>query len=825
MPSSNSPSSLRVTLFYSYSHKDIQYKNEVEKTLATLKERGFLRDWSDSHIVPGQVISATLRSKLSECDIIAFLLSPDFLDSAECRKEWNDAKTMADSGHLVFRVPIIVRPCAWKDFLGNDDVKALPWDGKPVSDYQNADAAWQEVYEGIKSVIVRLRATFTPKPAFLRHLNIADIPASQPLTIDDIFVFPRLIQRDLTFGPDRIREHAISSVDQLRRCGHSIVHGQDKSGKTSLAKHLTRSLIDASKPVLFADLSTATGPLGRKFLQRAYEDTFNGDYSLWRQQNEKTLILDNMTDAPHLLKFLTRCAEVFQHIYLFVSSDIFHSFLIDEPRLGQFTQIRLEPLTLTQQEQLIRKRLTFIDNGDFLTDGYIDQAEDRVNSIIISNRIVPRYPFFILSILQTYDTSMPTKAPITSYGHCYYVFIIASLQRAGISEADEAINSCFNFAEQLALATFQARASSSRSLDFSTFQNTYRSQYFIETSVLSRLTHKDYGIISNNGEFKTAYMYYFFLGRVLATNSALAKEYVPELCDHSDIEANYLTLLFAIHHAIDDAIIEDIMIRTMVDLEDITPATLREDETSRFVGVVSDLPESVLTSKPVEEERAREREATHDLDGGEDEEPVTPYDRQNDRIPNRTLRVLKSNRILGQVLRTQYGKLPKSQIEDIVEAIADSSLRLVNQALGSQEEIGRFARHIHARKPSADLAEVRRLVTFLSFLWTIGNIEHAVHAVNVPSIREAVERVVTRNDNPAYDIFGYFYQLDSGEELTVEGRDRLAELYMCHRDQFVKRVLSIRTQVYMNTHRSRTSIEQSICSVLGIKYVPRLKVP
>ena len=74
----------------------------------------------------------------------------------------------------------------------------------------------------------------------------------------------------------------------------------------------------------------------------------------------------------------------------------------------------------------------------------------------------------------------------------------------------------------------------------------------------------------------------------------------------------------------------------------------------------------------------------------------------------------------------------------------------------------------------------------------------------------------------AYDIFGYFCKLDSGEALTSNIRDHLDELYKKHRDDVVKRVLSLRTQSYMNTHRSKTSVEQSICSVLEIQYRPRL---
>ena len=818
-------SHLRIALFYSYSHKDIQYKEDMETILSTLRNQGFLKEWSDAQIMPGQSISAAIRAKIPESDIVVFLLSPDFLGSAECIKEWELAKASASCGRLVFRVPIIVRDCPWQDFLGDDDVKALPLDGKAIATYPSSDSAWNEVYEGIKSVVESLRTTYTPKATFLDELQNADIPSSKPLSLDDIFVFPRLIEYSYASSNNIITESPISSLIQLRTRRYSIIYGEDKSGKTALARHLAYALVKESQPVLFVDLGTVTVRINDKHLQKLYEDQFNGDYQLWQQQDNRTLVIDNVTETPRILDFISESSNEFSHIYLFVSSDLFHSFLSDEVRLAEFHQIRLEPLTHTQQEILIRNRLTTLEIDDRITDGFVDHVEDRVNSIIISNKIVPRYPFFVLSILQTYDASMPHSLPITSYGHCYYIFIVASLLRAGISEADDAVNASFNFAEQLALATFLSnREANDEPFDFDTFKAQYGADYFMETSLLNRLTHKDFGIIASDGTFKTKYMYYFFLGKLLATSSDLAEEYLPELCEHSYDNGNFLTLLFAIHHATDDEIIADIILRTMVDVEDVPAATLSADETSRFASIVSELPESVLSGDSVEHERARERRTKEVFEDVQDDDSEVEAGEDREQKPARIiLRVLKNNRLLGQVLRNQYGKLRKNQIEEIVETITDSSFRLINLLLKDDDEIRNLTLHIQARWPDADLDEVQRLLTLLSFLWAMTNIEQAVHAVSVSSIRDAVHSVVERNGTPAYEIFGYFCELDSGDTLTREISNNLDRLYSRHQDNFVKRVLSIRTQWYMNTHRSKMSVEQSICSVLRIQYKPRLE--
>ena len=177
-------------------------------------------------------------------------------------------------------------------------------------------------------------------------------------------------------------------------------------------------------------------------------------------------------------------------------------------------------------------------------------------------------------------------------------------------------------------------------------------------------------------------MYYYFLGKFLTGNSRLGIPVINEMCINSHREANYLTLLFAIHHTTDNSIIEDLLLRTAEKLKEV-------------------------------------------------------------------LRVL-------------------------------------------------------------------------SFVWIMVNIEQVVEAFNIPEIREAIESAVDKNATPAYDLIGYFSRLDSATELTNRERDSLESLLKKHDDLFVQRVLSIRTQSYMNTHRSRAQIEQAVCSLLDIRYRPRL---
>ena len=148
----------------------------METALSLLKRNKLLKDWSDLNILPGQTIPKEVKEKMNEANILAFLLSPDFIASDECMKEWEYAKEFTAKGKPIFRIPIILRDCPWKDLLRNDNVKALPNDGKAVTNFDSKDTAWMQVYDGIKAVINQLKKNPTPESKFRTEVeNINDL--------------------------------------------------------------------------------------------------------------------------------------------------------------------------------------------------------------------------------------------------------------------------------------------------------------------------------------------------------------------------------------------------------------------------------------------------------------------------------------------------------------------------------------------------------------------------------------------------------------------------------------------------------------------------
>ena len=622
-------------------------------------------------------------------------------------------------------------------------MKALPEDAQPITTYENEDEAWQQVYLGVKKVINQLKRTFTIKERFRTELEQTDFLSQTRVKLQDIFVFPNLTSY-LSKSTEDI-DQVVRTVEDILSNPFTLIHGEQLSGKTALCRHLVLKLVDDFRPVLYMDLKQSGHVVNTRIFQSVYENQFNGDYSLWVKQDDKTIILDNLPKSPQAVDLLSQVVEQFDRVVVTLSSDIFYAYYRDEDRIAGFREIKILPLTHSKQEHLIRNRSNILDCDRNVSDGQIDDLERRVNSIVISNRVLPRYPFYILSILQTYEAFMPSNLSVTSYGHCHYVVIIAHLFRSGISKSDDEINSCFNFAEHLAFEIYR-QGSAQCHVDgqlTGSFIKQYQRHFIINDSTLNRLFDPDYGLVTSLGQFRNSYMYYYFLGKYLANNSTNHPDVMEELLEKSFLPANCLIIISIIHHTNDDEILDDIVVRTMCALDSIRPSTLDRDESEAFESIIHDLPLRVLSSRSVQSERRREREERdrweiENVDGWGEESPDDP-EVDSKEFFNDVYRILKNNEILGQVLRNKYGSLQQDKLREIIETIADGGLRLVRLLL-DKKQINEAAMFVHKRHPEVSVDRARWLIAMLTFFWTMCNVEWIVTALNKPEVHSLVKK-------------------------------------------------------------------------------------
>ena len=814
-------------VFYCASNADETFVAKMQKSLAVLTNSGFVRGWSYETTVPGQSISDTAKERMAQSDILACLLSPDFLGSPECMEQWEYAGKLVASNPRVFRVPIIVRKCPWQDLFADDDPMTLPRDGRPISSFTDEDAAWLQVYEGIKQIVDTLTSRIMPRETFVNSINELEIPSLRSVDLEMLYVFPNLNDQKIPEQSERLNSYPIRSAPGLLTVKRAIIHGPDQSGKTALARFLYLHLVRNHEPALLI-ASPSNRRLDASFFKTLYESQFNGDYTLWEKQTGKTLIIDGIHPGQQGAELLKAADGIFESILLIIPSDMYYSMYFDDIGVSKFRVLTIEPLTSNQQEQLIRRTLALKTGGQTVADGEVDQIEQRVNHIIVSNKIVPRYPFFVLSILESFDTFTPGSMPITSFGHCYYALIVSRLVHAGIG-SDDAMNTCFNFLEEIAYATYVRKNCGSEDQgDLENFVARYRKHFIIQDAILNRLSHPEFGVIDNSGNFRSDYIYYFMLGKYLANGRNNDDDTIAALCDDIHLETNFLTILFTIHHTNDNRLVDDILLRTMFAFDHVEPAELTKTETNAFGTILGALPESILPDEPVEDVRALTRD-THDKlrELGADSVGTVPDDVAFTPIVN-MLRIYRNSKIMGQVLRTKHGNINIKKLEEIIETIAEAGLRLIRISLMDEQQINRMKEAVRSQikdlEPDIQEIDEEQLTLNIEYLTLIGvllNIQQIVSCVNVPEIEPIVNQIVNRKNNAAFDLIGYCAMLESSAKLTWRARHDLARLLDKHDDIFVKRILSFVTQGYMGAHTSDAPVEQSICALLGIKYVAR----
>lgn len=148
----NKTSTTAKKAFFSYSKHDRAYLDDFLKALSALRRNGKIQPWEDSQLKPGEEWDDTIKQQLAEAEIIFLLLSNDFLATDYIWEVEIKAAMERYAKGEIRVVPIVLRPCDWKD-LPFSGLNALPAKAKPVVDYPNKDTAWLEVVTGIKAIL------------------------------------------------------------------------------------------------------------------------------------------------------------------------------------------------------------------------------------------------------------------------------------------------------------------------------------------------------------------------------------------------------------------------------------------------------------------------------------------------------------------------------------------------------------------------------------------------------------------------------------------------------------------------------------------------
>src|SRR2546425_2788032 len=132
----NSPTVMAASgspVFVSYNHADEAWKDHVVRHLRVLQLQGELDLWDDRRISPGEDWHEAIRQALESSRVALLLVSANSLTSEFILDQEVPELLRRRATEGLRLIPVILRPCAWREVAWLAPIQAFPRDGRPLS--------------------------------------------------------------------------------------------------------------------------------------------------------------------------------------------------------------------------------------------------------------------------------------------------------------------------------------------------------------------------------------------------------------------------------------------------------------------------------------------------------------------------------------------------------------------------------------------------------------------------------------------------------------------------------------------------------------------
>lgn len=820
-------------MFISYCHEDSIYCSKLQKHLTTLCEEYDIEIEIDENILPGEKFKQKILEGLDKSQIVLLLMSTNYLASAACREEMKIAmKNMETKETSV--IPIIVSDCDWQKSEVGEQI-ALPHDGKAISNWENEDSAYSNIVKGLRKNVDKqmgneLQESFKKKLQETEFKN----DSKNCVTLCDIFVHPYIVENHEN------SRTTTPTLKQLMSTPEAILfYGESQSGKSAICKQIYLMRINDNKLSLLlngSDLKQYSD--SDKLLKTAFSEQYTGKFGMWESSNDRMIIIDDY-------KFVERASLINKlkkdriKIIISVSTNEFISDYRKDKSLATARKVRIQEFSHSQQEKLIRK-WNAADSSLHLqednNDAAVDKAENLINSIISRHKIVPRFPFYILTILQSMAAIVSQDLKITRFGHVYQALLTSQLITFGIKAKN--IDSVINILAYSAFRQFDNARNNRNQLSVDSVVADYEKTYILNNEALKlffEFSRQQLAVNSDELSFQNRYIYYYLLGLYFANHRDDFGTIAQDLVLHSHTRENSHILIFTIHHSNDNELINLLISHAQNLFSGEKLATLSTEDTLVLRPVLSDIPKRLLSSKSVQEERQIEREHRDRAE----QEYLQQIDSEDDFDGGDIYSAVRSMEVLGQVVLNKYGSMEREYTENIIGVVCDLALKVVNRflSIGILEDLERLIDNEH-KSDECPYKQFRLRVLYglsrqfrLEFTIIVYLlIMKAAAVLGEFDLVEVFKRVRNRNASPAYRLIYCVFILGATEclddnvcNVLVKAIDRFKN----EGNEIAERLLSIAVQQYFNTHVVNFRVRQRICGALGIRLVvskpPRIR--
>ncbi|GAW65500.1 metallophosphoesterase protein [Geoanaerobacter pelophilus] len=717
----------------------------------------------------------------------------------------------------------------------------LEWNGT-IYVRRSTAVPWREFRE----IAGKKRSELEPDPSFeQRILEVGAIfshPGKSTLTLPDIFVYPdlrELIDDKKAKRPFSAKELADNKYERV------ILRGQDKSGKTSLLLTLFSRFVSNKEIPLFIGGSSIS-KVSEQDLAKLIEKLVTAQYGAenleaYKQlpSEKKVLLLDDLdkivTNEKARSKIISFFEERYKRIFI-TTGDFFDIKELISPEtvdvVKDFKSYDVLPFGHVRRLELIQKWYNigeFCFMPDVELNLKVDQAEKILNTVLGKN-LIPSVPIYLLALLQSIESGQKNRLENSAFGH-YYNYLISDALKEIALRPDE-WDEFYNYCSQLAWECNQLKKRELDEAELRAFTDNFSQKYHpVDFAVRIKQLSQAKLLVAKDGyySFSYPYIYYFFLGKYLATNinNSVVVALIDHYCDHLYVSDYANSILFLTHFSKEDKIINRIVNNLCGLFNDKLPVQFEKD-TVKFNELLDDTAKLIIEDTDIYENR---KTVNGIKDNNESEENVSELVDQaevNDiaelDLFSKINLLFKTIDIIGQILKSYYGSLTNPQKETMLTEVFDAPLRalkdfvdyisedkeaLIKEVEGWIKKEGKKLEQVELKaKARKGIFNTVGMFNFV-FLYKTSN------AIASEQLAGVVRRVVKNNPSLSYKL------IELGTKLELPGKMPIEEIknlkILTDGNVFARRILETYIVHHMYMFKTDIRDKQRIGELLDIQ--------
>lgn len=521
---------------------------------------------------------------------------------------------------------------------------------------------------------------------FLDKTELHSISIYKELKFNDLYIPIDLNNNNL----DKINIEDLY-LDFIVNPKNIIIYGNEISGKTSALKYLINNLKNDYTIIYTDDVHNIQLPIKNFILNKKKQI-----YKKYSNKKSTILFIDNLHKLSNdkIRKILVSSKNV-NDLYIVVTVDnVFIDDIKSKDLMKDFELYKIKSMGYSLIDQLIEKwlRLNNVNENILLKEK--DKYIDKLDRIILKS-ILPRYPFFIYTILSEINNNNNIDPNITSHGHCYQTLIYLSLYKVNVP--DELIDSYYNVLTELSFYFYKNYIDNKSYeihkddiIKFLDKEYEYKIQEDID-KILNNLNMAKLLTISSCGyyKFEYQYIYYFYLGRYFAENINDNRNILYDMINNLDNVENAYIIIFLIHHTKDKDILTYLQISMMCYYDNDNELTLNHKEIEKIEEYNQDIFNFVFNKNIDPNENRKKLLIKKDILEEEELKDETEYQSNYEKFDDSLIKMrkaLKSIEVMGHILNSRHGSIKIKELSEYIEFSMKLLFRIAGNLFSKLQE-------------------------------------------------------------------------------------------------------------------------------------------